>query len=66
MVVGKGSAAFETIAALVDRLPAMILPRWARTPTQPIALADVVRYLAGVCGNEDGSGRPTTLAGPRS
>ena len=43
MVVGKGSAAFETIVALVDRLPAMVTPRWVSTPTQPIALADVVR-----------------------
>ena len=48
MVVGAGSAAFETILALVDRLPAMICPRWVSTPTQPIALDDVVAYLAGV------------------
>ena len=64
MVVGKGSAAFETIAALVDRLPVMILPRWAKTPTQPIALADVVRYLAGVCGNEEAFGETYDVAGP--
>ena len=64
MVVGKGSAAFETIVALVDRLPAMILPRWAKTPTQPIALVDVVRYLAGVCGNEDASGQTYDVGGP--
>jgi uncharacterized protein YbjT (DUF2867 family) len=64
MVVGKGSAAFETIAALVDRLPVMILPRWANTPTQPIALADVVRYLAGVCGNAEAVGETYDVAGP--
>jgi uncharacterized protein YbjT (DUF2867 family) len=64
MVVGKGSAAFETIAALVDRLPVMILPRWAKTPTQPIALADVVRYLAGVCGNAEAVGETYDVAGP--
>jgi uncharacterized protein YbjT (DUF2867 family) len=64
MVVGKGSAAFETIAALVDRLPAMILPRWAKTPTQPIALVDVVRYLSGVCGNEDAFGQTYDVGGP--
>jgi uncharacterized protein YbjT (DUF2867 family) len=52
MVVGAGSAAFETIRALVDRLPAMLCPRWVSTPTQPIALHDVVRYLAGACGLE--------------
>ena len=64
MVVGKGSAAFETIAALVDRLPAMILPRWAKTRTQPIALVDVVRYLAGVCGNEDALEQTYDVGGP--
>jgi uncharacterized protein YbjT (DUF2867 family) len=64
MVIGKGSAAFETIAALVDRLPAMILPRWAKTPTQPIALVDVVRYLAGVCGNEDALEQTYDVGGP--
>ena len=50
MVIGRGSAAFETIVALVDRLPAMICPRWVSTPTQPIALDDVVAYIAGVIG----------------
>ena len=45
MVIGRGSAAFETIVALVDRLPAMICPRWVSTPTQPIALDDVIAYL---------------------
>ena len=64
MVVAKGSAAFETIAALVDRLPVMILPRWAKTPTQPIALVDVVRYLAGVCGNAAALGQTFDVAGP--
>jgi uncharacterized protein YbjT (DUF2867 family) len=56
MVVGAGSAAFETIRALVDRLPAMICPRWVSTPTQPIALRDVVAYLVGASRLElDGS-----------
>ena len=56
MVIGAGSAAFETIVALVDRLPAMITPRWVSTPTQPIALTDAVRYLAGLCGLEKAFG----------
>jgi uncharacterized protein YbjT (DUF2867 family) len=64
MVVGRGSAAFETIAALVDRLPAMIIPRWGKTATQPIALVDVVRYLAGVCGNEAAFGQTYDVGGP--
>ena len=64
MIVGKGSAAFETIVALVDRLPAMITPSWVSTPTQPIALADVSRYLAGVCGKQAALGESFDAGGP--
>lgn len=64
MVVGPGSAAFETIRALVDRLPAMICPRWVSTPTQPIALRDVVRYVSGVCGLEAAYGESYDVGGP--
>jgi uncharacterized protein YbjT (DUF2867 family) len=64
MVVGRGSAAFETIVALVDRLPAMITPRWVSTRTQPIALSDVVAYLAGVCGVEAALGEAYDVGGP--
>lgn len=63
MVVGAGSAAFETIVALVDRLPAMVCPRWVSTPTQPIALADALRYLAGVCGLPQALGQTFDIAG---
>ena len=64
MIVGTGSAAFETIVALVDRLPAMITPRWVSTPTQPIALEDICRYLAGVCGNKAALGANFDVGGP--
>jgi uncharacterized protein YbjT (DUF2867 family) len=64
MVIGKGSAAFETIVALVDRLPAMLTPSWVSTPTQPIALDDIVRYLAGVCGNQRARGEEYDTGGP--
>jgi uncharacterized protein YbjT (DUF2867 family) len=64
MVVGSGSAAFETILALVDRLPAMICPRWVTVPTQPAALDDVVRYLGGVCGLEPAFGETFDVGGP--
>jgi uncharacterized protein YbjT (DUF2867 family) len=64
MVVGPGSAAFETIRALVDRLPAMVCPRWVSTPTQPIALEDVARYLAGVCGRTEAFSETFDLGGP--
>jgi uncharacterized protein YbjT (DUF2867 family) len=64
IVVGPGSAGFETIVALVDRLPAMVCPRWVGVPTQPIALADVVRYLNGVCGEEAAMGESFDIGGP--
>jgi uncharacterized protein YbjT (DUF2867 family) len=64
MIVGKGSAAFETILALVKRLPVMVTPSWVSTPTQPIALEDIARYLAGVCGNEKSFGQAYDAGGP--
>jgi uncharacterized protein YbjT (DUF2867 family) len=64
IVIGPGSAAFETIVALVDRLPGMVTPRWVSTPTQPIALVDVVRYLAGLCGLERALGASFDAGGP--
>jgi uncharacterized protein YbjT (DUF2867 family) len=64
VVVGRGSAGFETIVALVDRLPVMIAPRWVKTPTQPIALADVVGYLVGVVGRSDTLAETFDVGGP--
>ncbi len=64
VVVGSGSAGFETIVALVDRLPVMIAPRWVSTQTQPIALADVVGYLADVAGRPETIGETFDLGGP--
>ena len=64
VVVGRGSAGFETVVALVDRLPAMIAPRWVSTPTQPIALADVVGYLVAVGRHPDAFGQTFDVGGP--
>ena len=64
VVVGRGSAAFETIVSLVDRLPVMVAPRWVSTPTQPIALADMIRYLAGVAGPTEALGESFDVGGP--
>ena len=64
MIVGRGSAAFETILGLVKRLPVMITPSWVSTPTQPIALDDVAAYLAGVAGNEATFGEGYDVGGP--
>jgi uncharacterized protein YbjT (DUF2867 family) len=46
IVIGSGSLSFEMIRALVQRLPVMICPRWVSVKAQPIAIEDVVEYLA--------------------
>jgi uncharacterized protein YbjT (DUF2867 family) len=45
MVVGAGSLSYQLMKSLTDRLPIMICPRWLTTPTQPIAIQDVLAYL---------------------
>ncbi len=64
MIVGAGSAAFETILALVERLPVMICPRWVSVQTQPVALGDVLAALVGVCGNDATYHQTFDLGGP--
>ncbi|NIJ44759.1 uncharacterized protein YbjT (DUF2867 family) [Wenyingzhuangia heitensis] len=46
IIVGSGSASFEIIRDLVEKLPAMITPKWLNTKTQPIAVSDVISYLS--------------------
>ena len=48
IVVGHGGISWELTRQLVKNLPAMVVPKWATTKTQPIAIDDVVRYLVGV------------------
>jgi uncharacterized protein YbjT (DUF2867 family) len=64
IVIGKDSAAFETILGLVKRLPVMITPSWVSTPTQPIALDDIAAYLAGVAGMPETLGEAFDAGGP--
>ena len=45
IIIGSGSVSFEMVRALVNKLPVMITPRWVKTPAQPIAVEDVLRYL---------------------
>ncbi len=45
VVIGTGSLAFDLVQSLTNRLPVMICPRWLATPTQPIAVDDVLAYL---------------------
>jgi uncharacterized protein YbjT (DUF2867 family) len=47
VIIGSGSASFEMLRYLTERLPAMITPRWVDTRIQPIAIRDVLRYLVG-------------------
>ena len=64
IVVGHGGLSWELTRQLVEHLPAMVTPRWVRTRTQPIAVADVVRYLVGVLGHPDAVGRVFEVGGP--
>ncbi|MDO9495919.1 MAG: NAD(P)H-binding protein, partial [Nocardioides sp.] len=63
IVVGAGGISWEMTRQLVKNLPAMVVPKWAATRTQPIAIADVVRYLAGVIGRPEALGRVFEIGG---
>lgn len=53
IVVGSGSASFEIIRDLVEKLPIMITPRWLDTRCQPIGIRNVIQYLTGVMLREE-------------
>ena len=64
IIVGHGGISWEMTRQLVEHLPAMITPRWVRTRTQPIAVADVIRYLVGVLKVPETAGRVFEVGGP--
>jgi uncharacterized protein YbjT (DUF2867 family) len=64
IIVGHGGISWEMTRQLVEHLPVMVTPRWVRTLTQPIAVADVVRYLVGVLSLPEASGRAFDIGGP--
>jgi uncharacterized protein YbjT (DUF2867 family) len=64
VVVGSGSASFEMIRHLTDRLPVMTTPRWVHNTIQPIAVSDVLHYLAESATAEIGSSRTWDIGGP--
>jgi uncharacterized protein YbjT (DUF2867 family) len=64
IVVGHGGISWELTRQLVKNLPAMVVPKWVGTRTQPISIDDVVRYLAGVVGQEQAFGRIFEIGGP--
>jgi uncharacterized protein YbjT (DUF2867 family) len=63
IVIGSGSASFELIRALVERLPVMVTPRWVHTAAQPIAIDDVIAYLIESIGVEAGDGLIVEIGG---
>lgn len=64
MIIGSGSASFEILRYLVDRLPVMITPRWVQTLSQPIAIRNVIQYLTECLRHPETSGRSFDIGGP--
>jgi len=64
MILGSGSASFEILRYLVERLPAMTTPRWVRSLNQPIAIRNVIGYLVGCLDHPETSGQTYDIGGP--
>jgi uncharacterized protein YbjT (DUF2867 family) len=64
IVVGRGGLSWELTRQLVKNLPAMVVPRWVGTRTQPVAVDDVIRYLVGVADAPTALGRVFEIGGP--
>ncbi len=64
MIIGSGSASFEILRYLVERLPVMVTPKWVSTPCQPIAVRNVVGYLVGVLVVPETAGGIFDIGGP--
>ena len=64
IIIGSGSASFEMTRYLTERLPAMVTPAWVRTPTQPIAIRDVLYYLVRCADLPPGLNRAFDIGGP--
>ncbi|RZL05865.1 MAG: SDR family oxidoreductase, partial [Pedobacter sp.] len=64
IIIGSGSASFEIIRDLVEKLPVMIAPKWLKTKCQPIAIRNVVQFLTGVLGKEVTYNKHFDIYGP--
>jgi uncharacterized protein YbjT (DUF2867 family) len=64
IVVGQGGISWELTRQLVKNLPAMVVPKWVTTRTQPIAVDDVIRYLVGVADRPEAYDRVFEIGGP--
>ena len=64
IIVGTGSESFEMVRQLVSKLPIMTTPKWVRTPSQPIAIDDVVEYLVQAIETPETAGKTLEIGGP--
>ncbi len=64
VVIGSGSASFEMLRHLTEKLPAMVCPRWVDTRVQPIAIRDVLRYLVAALDTDDPDDHDIDIGGP--
>jgi uncharacterized protein YbjT (DUF2867 family) len=64
MIIGSGSASFEILRYLVDRLPVMITPRWVQVQCQPVAILDVLHWLSACLRTPETTGRAIDIGGP--
>ena len=64
LVIGSGSLSFDLVKSLTDRLPVMLCPRWLTTPTQPIAVDDVLAYLSAAKDLPPGESRIFEIGSP--
>ncbi|MBS1537845.1 MAG: SDR family oxidoreductase [Bacteroidetes bacterium] len=64
IIVGSGSASFEIIRDLVEKIPIMITPRWLKTKCQPIAIRNVIEFLIGVIGQTETYNNSYDIGGP--
>ena len=64
IIVGSGSASFEMIRDLVEKLPFMITPKWTKTKCQPIGIRNIITYLVEVIDHEECMGRDFDVGGP--
>ncbi len=64
IIIGSGSASFEIIRDLIEKLPLIIAPRWLNTRSQPIAIRNVIEYLVGVLNNKQTYNESYDIGGP--
>lgn len=64
MIVGAGSASFEMLRHLTEKLPIMVCPRWVETRTQPISIDDTLAYLIAALDTPETAGRILDIGGP--